>query len=204
VSENKTPIDAAMDLLFFAPVGFALSVRELLPKLAERGRQQVTGQVTMAKMMGEFAVKMGTQEAEKRVGQVRQQAEGLIGGVAGGARTPSRNGSSPSTSSATTTSAPPAPAAPAAPPAPAPAPAAAAAPAPVLDAPTGAPAGAETVDIYGRTQETAPEVGSLAIPGYDTLSASQVRAYEATSRGRKTILHKVDQLTTGANGSSSS
>jgi hypothetical protein len=54
-----------------------------------------------------------------------------------------------------------------------------------------------------------PTVGELAIPGYDSLSASQVvtrldgltpaeleavRSYESANRGRKTILNKVAQL----------
>ena len=54
-----------------------------------------------------------------------------------------------------------------------------------------------------------PEVSTLSIPGFDTLSASQVvqrldglnrtelvsvRAYEASTRGRRTILSRVDQL----------
>ena len=54
-----------------------------------------------------------------------------------------------------------------------------------------------------------PAVDDLSIPDYDSLSASQVvtrleglspeeleavRAYEATHRGRKTILNKVAQL----------
>ena len=54
-----------------------------------------------------------------------------------------------------------------------------------------------------------PDVASLAIPGFDTLSASQVvqrldglsrselvavRAYETCTRGRRTILSRVDQL----------
>ena len=54
-----------------------------------------------------------------------------------------------------------------------------------------------------------PEVSTLSIPGFDSLSASQVvqrldglnrvelvsvRAYEASTRGRRTILSRVDQL----------
>ena len=54
-----------------------------------------------------------------------------------------------------------------------------------------------------------PDVASLAIPGFDTLSASQVvqrldglsrselvavRTYETSTRGRRTILSRVDQL----------
>jgi hypothetical protein len=55
----------------------------------------------------------------------------------------------------------------------------------------------------------APAVSSLAIPGYDTLAASQVvqrlsslrsdeldaiRQYEIATRGRRTILHRIAQL----------
>jgi hypothetical protein len=54
-----------------------------------------------------------------------------------------------------------------------------------------------------------PAVATLAIPAFDTLSASQVvqrldglsreelvsvRAYETSTRGRRTILNRVDQL----------
>ena len=54
-----------------------------------------------------------------------------------------------------------------------------------------------------------PAVSTLSIPGFDSLSASQVvqrldglnrvelvsvRAYEASTRGRRTILSRVDQL----------
>ncbi|MGH9187116.1 MAG: hypothetical protein ACRD0U_15060, partial [Acidimicrobiales bacterium] len=61
----------------------------------------------------------------------------------------------------------------------------------------------------GRRPATGPDVDSLAIPDYDSLSASQVvprlaglsegeleavRAYEMSHRGRKTILSKVAQL----------
>jgi hypothetical protein len=54
-----------------------------------------------------------------------------------------------------------------------------------------------------------PPVAALSIPGFDALSASQVvqrldglnrtelvsvRTYEASTRGRRTILNRVDQL----------
>ena len=60
-----------------------------------------------------------------------------------------------------------------------------------------------------RPCRPAPTVDELAIPDYDSLSASQVvtrldgltadeleavRAYESANRGRKTILNKVAQL----------
>lgn len=61
----------------------------------------------------------------------------------------------------------------------------------------------------GRAPQGAPDVASLAIPGYDTLAASQVvqrlgslgrdeleaiRRYEVATRGRRTVLHRIAQL----------
>jgi hypothetical protein len=167
VSEHKTPIDQALDLFVYAPVGLALSARDLLPKLVERGRKQVSAQATMARMIGEFAFKQGQHEAGKALGQARTQAEGVLAGL----RPPPR------------------PARPTARPAP---PASVSAPA----APTG--------NGQRRT-----EAAGLAIPGYDSLSASQVvqrlagltrdeleavRSYEEGGRRRKTILTRVAQL----------
>ena len=60
-----------------------------------------------------------------------------------------------------------------------------------------------------RPQHNGEVAATLAIPDYDSLSASQVvprleslsdaeldavREYEASNRGRKTILNKIDQL----------
>ena len=59
VTDEKRPADRVVELFLFAPVGLAVSVKELLPGLVERGRQQVTNQVTMARMLGEYAVKHG-------------------------------------------------------------------------------------------------------------------------------------------------
>ena len=79
------------------------------------------------------------------------------------------------------------------------------------EAPAPAPApepGADAVHANGDSP-AAPVIGDLAIPDYDSLSASQVvtrlaglgapeleaiRAYEAAHRSRKTILNKVAQL----------
>ncbi|HEX5586704.1 MAG TPA: hypothetical protein VFZ17_05310 [Acidimicrobiia bacterium] len=79
---------------------------------------------------------------------------------------------------------------------------------PVVDHGTGS-AGATTGASTGASGP-APEVGALAIPDYDELSASQVverlegldrasldaiRSYETAHRGRNTILGKIAQLT---------
>ena len=68
---------------------------------------------------------------------------------------------------------------------------------------------ASSVEVGPRAATSGPGSGSLAIPGYDSLSASQVlrrldgldpaeleavRAYEAAHRGRKTVLTRIGQL----------
>lgn len=184
--EKKHPVDALVELAVFAPLGLALTARDNLPELIAKGRTQVTGQVNMARMIGQFAVTQGEKDLRKRL-------EGV-------AETLSALGILP----ASTPVAPPAPTPPATTTEPTAAPAAATAPS---DAPRDAPVAA----VADAT--AAPSSGDLAIPGYDTLSASQVvqrlaglapeeleavRAYEAGSRGRRTILSKVAQLQSGS------
>jgi hypothetical protein len=177
VTDEKDPVEKVLDLFVYAPLGFAMSMRQLLPELAEKGRQHVTGQVTMAKMIGQFAVQQGTNEAEKAFGRARTSAQSTLEqlGVLGG-----ENGSAPATTPAAT-------------------------PPPVevvvQPLPTPAPAAAPAAPR--------PSADGLAIPDYDSLSASQViprlaglapaeleavRVYEAAHRGRKTIMNKVGQL----------
>jgi hypothetical protein len=86
--------------------------------------------------------------------------------------------------------------------------AAKAAPKPAHTAPDATPSAA-TRPAARPAASTAPHVGTLAIPDYESLSASQVvprleglshaeldavRGYEAAHRGRKTILNKIAQL----------
>ena len=58
---NKNPVGAILDVFVFAPIGFALDARELLPKLAERGRNQVA----LLKVVGQFAVNKGRADADR-------------------------------------------------------------------------------------------------------------------------------------------
>lgn len=157
MTDAKNPLDQALDLFVYAPLGLALSARDELPRLAERGRQQVETQLTMARLIGKFAVG----EAGRRLNDL--------------------------------TNPPP-------PPAPRAAPAPAATPAP------------RTTRANGNGSAPQPSAEGLAIPGYDALAASQVvqrlaglsgeeleavRAYEAATRNRKTILNRVAQLQSG-------
>jgi hypothetical protein len=174
---EKTPaeqaIDHAMEVFVYAPIGLLFEGASLLPQLVEKGKNQVT----MAKMIGQFAVTQGSGEANKLVNQLQDQAITLLARLGG----------------STAPEAPIVPSAPAARPA-----APASTPAPPVPAP--APSGPSI------------DVGTLAIPDYDGLSASHVvnrlagladaeleavRGYEAANRGRKTILSKIAQLQAG-------
>ncbi len=199
VTDEKNPADRAVELLLFAPVGLALSARELLPQLVERGRQQVSGQVTMAKMLGQFAVKQGQVEAEKAFDRARTQAQEALEqlGVLDGGSSQTAPPTTPPSPPATATG----PAAPAS---------AASQRATVTPPPSGASPTPVPVRGAKRTATGPKAVASeLAIPDYDSLSASQVLprlsgltpaeleavgAHERANRGRKTILSKVAQL----------
>jgi hypothetical protein len=160
VTESKRPLDQALDLFVYAPLGLALTARDELPRLAEMGRQRVDAQLTMARMVGQFAV-----------GEAGRRLEKL---------TAPRSG----------------------PPSPAPAP-------PSADQkPAPAPRTTRLMPT-GNGNGPVPSGDGLAIHGYDALAASQVvqrlaglsseeleavRAYEAATRHRKTILNRVEQL----------
>ena len=192
VTEHKNPIEQALDVFVFAPLGFVLSARQTIPELAKKGREYAAA----AKVMGEFAIGQGREQAEKAVRQAGDQATQTLSVVQSlSGRQPSR------------------PAPPTRPAAPEP-PDATEAPAPPA-APEGAAVRAEAGPESGGNGATAvrPTAQNLAIPGYDTLSASQVvqrlgglsaeeleavRAYEESGRGRKTILARVEQLQSGS------
>ncbi|HLH29282.1 MAG TPA: hypothetical protein VKW77_10215 [Acidimicrobiales bacterium] len=196
-----------LDLLVFVPTGIAVSVAEELPKLAARGRERLGVPVSSARAVGEFAVRAGEKQLrrlsgqpppmrprrpvptshaagrpvppaagvvpeEERVGSavpVPQSGagSGAVSGPAGGPRSPRSE----------------------------------------REATTGTARGPRVAPRPG--DGNVPPVSALAIPGFDTLSASQVvqrldglsreqlvsvRAYETSTRGRRTILNRVDQL----------
>jgi hypothetical protein len=168
--EEKSPVDQLVDLFVYAPVGLALTALESLPALVEKGRQRVTTQAALAKMIGEFGVQQAGKDLRRRLDDLTELLSDLGvfpgggAGPAGPAPAPSTNGQAPPAAGAA------APAAPA---------------------------------------EPRPDGSARAIPGYDTLSASQVvqrlaglapdeleavRAYEEATRGRRTILSKINQL----------
>ena len=191
--------ERALDLLVYAPVGVALYLRDTVPTFvnlfvsrgkAELGqrRQQAQDQVAQAKAMGEFAVNFGgpkvREHVEKGIALARKGAESVLGGAGDEDGVPDAAEGVQS-------------------PAPAPRPDRAAANSSAASPPAGeSPA--------TTTTAPAPAAATLVIPDYDELSASQVverldglpaseldavRAYEEAHRARRTILYKIEQLT---------
>lgn len=64
---KRSPIAVLVETMLFAPLGAALILREQLPKLAEQGREHAENRVRVARMVGEFAVKAGKKEVERRL-----------------------------------------------------------------------------------------------------------------------------------------
>ncbi|MGK2948144.1 MAG: hypothetical protein ACSLFP_06195 [Acidimicrobiales bacterium] len=171
---EKSPAEQAVDVFVYAPIGLLFEGASLLPQLVEKGKNQVT----MARMIGKFAVEQGKGEATRAVGKLQDQAAGVLDFL-GDSVAPLPDD-----------------------PAPAPAPVPTVRPAPAAKAPAKRTAKAPATSAA----RPAPD---LAIPDYDSLSASHVvnrlaglsaaelaavRDYEAAHRGRKTILTKVQQL----------
>jgi|SRR4051812_1028899 hypothetical protein len=163
------PAEQLLDVLVYAPLGLLLEARDLLPKLADKGRQRLGGQVTVARMVGELAVRQGQRRAEKVIERLRQQNS--AGAGANPAQARPANGHRPE--AATVTDIRPS-----------------AAPAPGAEAAAG---GASALAIHGYDTLSASQV----VPRLEGLSADEleaVRVYEQTTRARKTVLTRIDQL----------
>ena len=76
VTDHKKPSDRVLDSLVFAPLGLISDARSVIPQLAEKGRVQVAN----ARMMGQFAIQMGSAEAAKRVGGLEGQLREVLVG----------------------------------------------------------------------------------------------------------------------------
>ena len=174
-SEGAPLNERIADLLVFVPAGLVVTAVEELPKLAERGRDHLGVRVSSARAVGKFVVKAGADEFRRRSGSLLHGAarRPTPRGEATGERSSAPAGESPGSG-------------------------------PMRSSPPG------PVPMRpGQDNGHIPAVSTLSIPGFDTLSASQVvqrldglnrmelvsvRAYEASTRGRRTILNRVDQL----------
>lgn len=186
---HRTLLSQAWEIARYAPIGLLVEGPFLLPKLAEMGKAHVHN----ARTVGRLAVRQGEAELRRRLAGTDNQIVDvlrLLGLVPPSEEpTEARHGQA---------------GAPAAP-----------------HAPTGE--GRDDIEAHDETGAGRPTVADadvstedlaaddLAIPNYDSLSASQVvqrlsglrpdeleavRRYELAHRGRKTILNKVAQLQT--------
>jgi hypothetical protein len=212
VSQQQNPIERAVDMLVYAPIGVAMFAKDTVPTFMKmfvsRGQTELQKQekslrdrANQYRAVGKFAVKYGGPEVKRQAGSkldgARRACEETFSGLI-----VNRGGGE-------STQAPP----------PGPAPTAAEDDAPVA-APTKVEArsaivnGATNGNATGNGASTvrapaAPPAPELAIPEYDQLSASQVverlvglssgeldavREYELAHRGRNTILGKITQL----------
>jgi hypothetical protein len=169
--EDKTPaelaLEHALELFVYAPIGLLFEGASLLPQLVERGRSQVS----MARMVGRFAVRHRRREAFRTVGRLQAQAAEIFGMAA-----PSGGRPAPPTT---------------------PRPATRRGHAPAVarngaaDNPTSIdPASLAIPDYDGLSASQV--VNRLA--GLSPSELAAVRSYEAAKRGRKTVLSKIAQL----------
>ncbi|HEY2331437.1 MAG TPA: hypothetical protein VGH94_05925 [Acidimicrobiales bacterium] len=207
---EKSPLEAAADLLVYIPVGLAVATRDLLPGLAERGRAEVASQVSLARMVGQMVVGQGKDEVGRAMGGARQQVGSLVDQLI---RTVIGADDDGPVAAPTPPSAPVAPSPPVArvrPTVATPtAPVARIAESRLSRAPAKKAPAAKKAAPSARTPPVAPTAASLAVPDYDSLAASQViarlaalapaeleavRHYEEATRGRRTILGRIAQL----------
>ncbi len=166
MADGHSLYERLLDVTVFLPLGAALSLSEELPTLAGRGRERLGKQLEVARTVGRLAVR----EGQRRVASVTPSIPFRANGESrqAPATSPGRH--------------------------------------------AGARAPATSVgrqDTQAEGGGEVPEAESLPIPGYATLAASQVvqrlsslrqeelaavRDYELATRGRRTILHRISQL----------
>jgi len=206
---HKSPAERLLDIALYAPLGLAITVAESFPGLANKGRRRVGAQIGLARTVGQFAVRQGTRQlrglANERpslpswppfgrdsrprpAGFEQRGAPHHDGRPEGNGRGAGSHPASELHGRETQSGARPR---------------------------SGAPgtrrpeAAGGPRDAVGKTDPVA--AAHLAIPSYDSLSASQVvqrlaglsrdeveavRDYEAATRGRRTILARAEQLLT--------
>jgi hypothetical protein len=207
----QSPLDRLLDLAVYGPVGLALAARELLPRWAETGRRQVEAQAATARAVGRLAVDQGARQAARAVRGLADRGGTVLreAGVAPAGRRPPPSDGAPMPDVGVPDVGPSGDRAPGAE-----AQDLTGAASPAGGPPPGPAVGAVDTEVPGPSEAGADldaglDPAELAIPGYDTLSASQVvqrlpglsaeeleavRTYELAGRARKTILLRVAQL----------
>jgi hypothetical protein len=193
MTERKDRIEQTIEVLVYAPIGVGLYLKDMGPTFMnmfvargraeiDRRQSQVQQRTTTARSVGQVAVAFGVPMVRQRVERDLDSARQRAQSFLetfGGSDQPNGTKNAP-----------------------------AAAPAPAAANGNGTAKAAEA-DAAPETNVTPPVDPGLPIPGYDSLSASQVverlaglapdeldsvRTYEASHRKRRTILGKIDQI----------
>ena len=64
---DRNPVERAIELAIYAPVGLLVIASEQLPALVERGRQQVQQRLATARLVGEMTVRLGRAQVARRL-----------------------------------------------------------------------------------------------------------------------------------------
>jgi len=193
VTEERPVHEVLLDCLVYAPLGAAIVAVEEMPRLAERGRERVEKQLAIARLVGKFAVgegrrRFGTAPASSREDASRADASRAP------AAPPAPVVSSRQTGSESSP--------------------------PPEAASRSRPEASLTSEASASVSEPSEPLRSplgrlLPIPAYDTLAASQVverlaslsaeeleavRQHESGTRRRRTVLHRIAQLSSEGDG----
>jgi hypothetical protein len=68
MADPKSPLDQLLDAFVFTPLGLLRELQRSSPRLADEARAEFEQQVNNARVIGQFAVKQGRAEVEKRLG----------------------------------------------------------------------------------------------------------------------------------------
>lgn len=201
--DSKNPMDQLVELLLYAPVGLAYEYEDVLPKLIKRGKSQVQ----LAKVLSQMAAQQGQTKAKQAASEGSDGVEDALAEVLGQAASvlakgitdfgqrvglapvaPSDPQATDSAQASTGESS--------------------TGESSDSDASSDAATGEEpSVGLYSGA--VASPAGSMPMAGYNELKAREivpmlgdltadqrrrVRAYEEATRGRKTILGKLDKL----------
>jgi hypothetical protein len=188
--KEPNPIDQLVDLFVYAPVGLLYEYEEVFPKLVKRGKSQVQ----LARVVGQLALR------GRRASVDLDDVAGVAGTLLNRAITEfgTMVGLAPDQQAAARPDAPPPPAPPPPPP-----------PAPMAE--IEATDDADDADDADESDAAEDEPASRPLPiaNYDDLTAREIiplldalsdeqretiRAHEASSRSRKTVLAKLDRL----------
>jgi hypothetical protein len=185
-----------LDLAVYGPLGLALSIAEAMPAMARKGRNRLVPQFGLARTVGQLAVQQGYRQLRGVAGSgpvIPFLSRGPMGAGRAVRRDhgpddhgPDDHGPDDQVAEASGAH---------------------------VRAYSAAPAspaqGASRATTARPAGSDAPGTRELAIPSYDSLSASQVvqrlaglsydevaavQAYESATRGRRTILNRAEQL----------